>query len=124
MRSDGTVPADSSGNDLTVNTAWLKEAFPVGDRIVPGPGPQGLTYSQAVLGIRDTVDDLVSEVRSLTQMRGADGRPLARTLGVKPSTVEDLRASLNRVGDELGFLARVWEDLHPENETEDEEPRE
>jgi|GEM_PF-2259822 len=110
IRPDGSIATNATGEDILVTTDWLKEAFPVKRRTIPGPDRP--SYSQAVIGVRNAINDLTSAIRSLTGIRGPGGERLAQTLGIKPSVVEDMRKDLSWVSDELGFCSRVWQERH------------
>ena len=122
IHPDGSIATDATGAEITVSTDWLKEAFPL--RRHNDPGPDRPSFSQAVLALRNTINDLTSAVRSLTSVRGPSGERLARTLGIKPAVVEDMRKDLTWVSDELGLCARVWQDRHSEEEELDDEDTE
>ena len=122
IHPDGSVATDATGAEITVSTDWLKEAFPL--KRHNDPGPDRPSFSQAVLALRNTINDLTSAVHSLTSVRGPSGERLARTLGIKPAVVEDLRKDLTWVSDELGLCARVWQDRHSEEEELDDEDTE
>lgn len=114
IRADGSVATNATGEEILVTTEWLKEAFPL--KRHSDPGPDRPTYSQAVLGVRNAINDLTSSVRSLTAVRGPGGERLAHTLGIKPSVVEEMRRELGWVTDELGFCGRVWQERHSADE--------
>ena len=118
IRSDGSIATNATGGEILVTTEWLKEAFPVTRRTLPGPDRP--SYSQAVIGARNAINDLASAVRSLTGIRGPGGERLAQTLGIKPSVVDDMRKDLSWVSDELGFCSRVWQERHTADEEQDE----
>ncbi len=121
-RPDGSIATNATGAEILVTTDWLKEAFPRQRRT--DPGPDRPSYSQAVLGVRNAINDLTSAVRSLTTVRGAGGERLAHTLGIKPSVVEEMRKDLSWVSDELGFCGRVWQERHSADVEPDEDEAE
>lgn len=110
IRPDGSVATNATGAEILVTTEWLKEAFPLRRR--SDPGPDRPSFSQAVLGVRNAINDLTSAVRSLAAVRGPGGERLAHTLGIKPSVVEEMRKDLSWVSDEVGFCGRVWQERH------------
>lgn len=122
IHPDGSIATDATGAEIAVSTDWLKEAFPV--KRHNDPGPDRPSFSHAVLALRNTINDLTSAVRSLTSVRGPSGERLARTHGIKPAVVEDMRKDLTWVSDELGLCARVWQDRHSEAEELDDEDTE
>jgi hypothetical protein len=120
LRPDGSIATNATGSEIMVTTDWLKEAFPPRRR--SDPGPDRPNYSQAVVIVRNAINDLTSSVRALTAVRGAGGERLAQTLGIKPSVVEEMRRELSWVSDELGFCGRVWQERHSaEEETEEDD---
>lgn len=119
IHPDGSIATDATGAEITVNTDWLKEAFPVkrhGD-----PGPDRPSFGRAMLALRNAINDLTSTVRSVTSVKGPSGERMARTHGIKPAVVEDMRKDLTWVSDELGLCARVWQDRHSEEEEADDD---
>lgn len=114
IRPDGSIVTNATGAEVTVSTDWLKEAFPRKRR--SDPGPDRPSYNQAVVAVRNAINDLSSAVRSLTAVRGTGGEELARTLGIKPSVVEEMRKELSWVTDELAFYGRVWQERHSAEE--------
>jgi hypothetical protein len=121
IRPDGSIAVNAIGADMVVTTEWLKEAFPPQRRT--DPGPDRPNYSQAVLGVANAINDLVSTVRSLSAVRGPSGERLAHTLGIKPSVVEEMRKDLSWAADELGFYSRVWQERHSADMEPDEDER-
>jgi len=114
IRPDGSVATNAMGAEILVTTEWLKDAFPLKRRT--DPGPDRPSYSQAVLGVRNAINDLTSAVRSLTAVRGPGGERLAHTLGIKPSVVDEMRKELSWVSDEIGFCGRVWQERHSDHD--------
>jgi hypothetical protein len=113
IRPDGSIATDATGAEILVTTEWLKTAFPRQGRT--DPGLDRPSYNQAVLGVRNAINDLSLAVRSLAAVRGPGGERLAHTLGIKPSVVEEMRRDLSWVSDELGFCGRVWQERHSED---------
>ncbi len=124
IRPDGSIAMNATGEEILVSTEWLKEAFPVGVRT--GPAPERPSYTQAVLAVQNSIDEVTSSLRALTSVQGPAGERLAHTLGIKPSVVENMRRNLSLASDEVGFCGRVWQErhnadtLHLDVDTEDE----
>lgn len=101
-RPDGTTAKDATGAPIVISTAWLKSAFP--PAVPAAPTNSRPTLTQAIGALRLHIEQLVSEAKGMPDE--------ARTLGIKPSAVEEMRRHLNLVSDELGYSARIWEGRH------------
>ncbi len=110
IREDGSIATNATGAEIQVSTEWLKGAFPVKRRTEPGPDRPN--YNLAVLRVRNAITDLTSAIQSLTAVQGLGGERLAESLGIEPAVVDGMRNDLVWVSDELGYLGRVWQQLH------------
>jgi hypothetical protein len=116
VHTDGSIATNATGTEIVVTTEWLKEAFPRQHRAEPGTDRP--SFMQAVLGVRNAIHDLSASIRLLTAVQGSGGERVARTLGIKPSVVDEMRHELSWVSDELSFFGRVWQDRHSDDTPE------
>jgi hypothetical protein len=117
ITTSGVVATDATGAEIPVTTSWLKGAFPAEAAAKPTTGTPDFT--RAVIRVREQTDEMHQAVRALMDMRGAGGNKLAKHLGVKPSTVEDLRKKLAWASDQLAYCATIWRDRHDGDEPDD-----
>ncbi len=116
--ASGKVAKDSTGAVIPITTPWIKSAFPR-SRTRP-PKPDAPDYARAVKNVRAQVNEVESAVKHLMGLRGASGGSVARSLGLKPSVVDELKRKLGWASDQFTILADAWTARHADDEDAEE----